>query len=257
MLFGRIEKNEWRRTDPWNLKWYQFPVLEQLVDIYSCIETITNEKAKNIALVAFSDILRKSSNASSKYPNVMYDKNSNTKALPAKAFLESLRQVINSALSLSQIVGTGKDVCIFQQSNLRLPIDDGTIDAIISHPPYIAAIPYAEYGSLSLQWFGYDIKELDAALTGGKRHSKQVVSRFAADYEKYFAESYRVLKNSRYMFLMVGNPTAHGERVNLYEMTVTFVQNAGFEHITIAIRQGSNRRGNKMGEEYLVFFYKD
>ena len=147
MLFGRIEKNEWRRTDPWNLKWYQFPVLEQLVDIYSCIETITNEKAKNIALVAFSDILRKSSNASSKYPNVMYDKNSNTKALPAKAFLESLRQVINSALSLSQIVGTGKDVCIFQQSNLRLPIDDGTIDAIISHPPYIAAIPYAEYGS--------------------------------------------------------------------------------------------------------------
>ena len=91
MLFGRIEKNEWRRTDPWNLKWYQFPVLEQLVDIYSCIETITNEKAKNIALVAFSDILRKSSNASSKYPNVMYDKNSNTKALPVKVFLESLR----------------------------------------------------------------------------------------------------------------------------------------------------------------------
>lgn len=160
-------------------------------------------------------------------------------------------------MSLSQIVGTGKDVCIFQQSNLRLPIDDGTIDAIISHPSYIAAIPYAEYGSLSLQWFGYDIKKLDAALTGEKRHSKQVVSRFAADYEKYFAESYRVLKNSRYMFLMVGNPTAHGERVNLYEMTVTFVQNAGFEHITTAIRQGSNRRGNKMGEEYLVFFYKD
>ena len=35
-------------------------------------------------MVAFSDILRKSSNASSHYPNVMYDKNAKKKPLPQK-----------------------------------------------------------------------------------------------------------------------------------------------------------------------------
>ena len=76
---SKQKKNNWRIGDEWNCKWYQTDVLKQLVQIYSCIEIIENKKAKNIALVAFSDVLRKSSNASSKYPNVMYDKNAKKK----------------------------------------------------------------------------------------------------------------------------------------------------------------------------------
>ena len=141
-------------------------------------------------------------------------------------------------------------------NNLELPLEENSIDAIISHPPYIAAIPYAEYGSLSLKWMGFDSKELDGKLTGGRRHSKQVVSRFLSDYAKYMVESYRVLKPDHYMFLMVGNPVSHGEYVDLYNITIQFAQAAGFRHISTAIRHGQNRRGNKMGNEYLLFFGK-
>lgn len=123
-------------------------------------------------------------------------------------------------------------------------------------PPYISAVPYAEYGSLSLTWLGYDCKELDSELTGGRRHSTQVVSRFSDDYRRYFFESYRVLKPYKYMFLMVGNPTAHGEKIDLNELTEAYAKEAGFLHIGTAIRHGLNRRGNKMGDEYLLFFQK-
>lgn len=253
----QIGINQWRFEDSWSQKWYQEDVLRQLVQIYSCVETIQNEKARNIALVAFSDILRKSSNASSKYPNVMFDKNAKKKELPAKAYIESLNHVIDSVKTMTEVTrDMTASVEMYLQSNLSLQIEASTVDAIISHPPYIAAIPYAEYGSLSLTWFGYDCKELDGELTGGKRHSSKVVSRFIDDYKKYFVESYRVLKPEKYMFLMVGNPVAHGEKIDLNQLTVDFAEQAGFQHITTAIRHGQNRRGNKMGDEYLIFCQK-
>jgi len=252
-----FEENSWRLSDPWNTKWYQQDVLLQLVQIYSGIEAIANERARDIALVAFSDILRKSSNASSHYPNVMYDKNSKKKPLPVKAFLESLIHIKNAVLSMSTTM-KGKQVVaeVLLGNNLALPLKGASIDAIISHPPYIAAIPYAEYGSLSLTWLGYDCKKLDSQLTGGRRHSKQVVSRFMGDFADYMLESYRVLKPEHYMFLMVGNPVSHGEYIDLHDITIQYAQDAGFRHVSTAIRHGQNRRGNKMGDEYLLFFKK-
>jgi len=250
-------ENVWRLEDSWNKKWYQEDVLKQLVEIYSCIVSIKNVKAKDIAMIAFSDILRKSSNANNKYPNVMFDKNAKKKPLPAKFFMDSLLHVKESVNLMSEAVSDKNSwVKIVMQNNLSLSLDDNSVDAIITHPPYIAAVPYAEYGCLSLNWLGYDSKELDMELTGGKRHSKRVVLRFEDDYEKYFIESYRVLKPNGYMFLMVGNPTAHGEKVDLDKMTVEYASKAGFKHITTVIRQGQNRRGNKMGAEYLIFIQK-
>lgn len=250
-------ENNWRLEDPWYTKWYQTDVLHQLVQIYGCIETISNPKAKDIALIAFSDILRKSSNASSKYPNVMYDKNVKKKPLPAKSFLESINHVVNSVKAMSDAIAETKSSSeILLHNNLELPLSDECIDAIISHPPYIAAVPYAEYGSLSLTWLGYDCKTLDKELTGGKRHSSKVVDFFTADYRQYLVESYRVLKDGGLMFLMVGNPVAHGNKIDLNNLTETFACEAGFTHVATTVRHGQNRRGNKMGDEYLLFFRK-
>ena len=256
-LQNELKKNQWRIKDAWNLKWYQEDVLMQLVEIYSCIEKMESDQAKLIAMVAFSDVLRKSSNASSRYPNVMYDKNCKKKPLPAKAFLDSLQHILD-CLKESAVVleHSNSTVSIIHGNNLNLPIESGSIDAIITHPPYIAAIPYAEYGCLSLNWFGYDSKTLDSELTGGKRHSSKVVENFSNDYAKYFVESFRVLKPGKYMFLMVGNPVLHGQKIDLNQMSIEFAINAGFSHVTTAIRKGQNRRGNKMGEEYLVFLQK-
>lgn len=253
----QFEKNRWRLYDAWNQKWYQPGVLYQLVQIYSCIETINSAKARNIAMVAFSDILRKSSNASSKYPNVMFDKNAKKKNLPAKSFLESLISIVEAVNSLSISIREHKvETEVLLHNNLDLPCKDDSVDAIITHPPYIAAIPYAEYGSLSLNWLGYDVRGLDRELTGGRRSSSKVVSRFCTDYEQYFKESYRILKPEHFMFLMVGNPVSHGRKIDLNALTLEFGDKAGFKHVITAIRQGQNRRGNNMAEEYLIFFQK-
>lgn len=247
-----------RYEDAWNRKWYQDHILRQLIMIYDVIEGIPEEKLRNIAKVAFSDILRKSSNASSKYPNVMYDKNHPEKQLPLKSFIASFTDIINKLTNLSRRIGDRHCDCkIMFENNTSLSLDDNSVDAIVTHPPYIAAIPYAEYGSLSLEWLGYSSKELDSKLTGGKRHSKDVAVRFENDYCQMIREAYRVLKNGRYAFLMVGNPTANGQVIDLQEMTIRLAQEQGFSNLCTAVRSGMNRRGNKMGAESLVFLQKN
>ena len=252
------EKEKWRLEDQWNRKWYQPSVLEKLVSIYEVISSIECEQAHLIALTSFSDILRKFSNASSKYPNVMFDKNAPIKGAPFKSYISVLTKNIEALIALrKEITPQTFAPQIIQGSNLQMPLSACSIDAIITHPPYIAAVPYAEYGALSLNWLGFSTKDIDEKLTGGKRHSKNVVDRFMDDYKKFFHECHTVLKSRKYMFLMVGNPTANGSVVDLLSASLEFAKIAGFSHIKTATRKGSNRRGNKMGEEYLLFFQKN
>lgn len=246
-----------RYESVWNKKWYQNHVLEQLIMIYDKIEQVEDDSCKKIAQVAFSDILRKSSNANSRYPNVMCDKNAKERSLPGKAFQESLLNVINRVNMLSHVDNIEKtNRSIIYGNNTNINIKDESIDAIVTHPPYIAAIPYAEYGCLSLNWLGYDSKELDSKLTGGKRQGKMVVERFKSDYFDMLRESFRVLKRGKYMFLMVGNPTVRGKIIELDKMTVNICEEIGLNLVHIETRKGQNRRGNKMGDEFLIFLQK-
>ena len=248
-----------RYNNPWNQKWYQDHVLRQLIRIYNVIEAVDDLRLRQVAQVSFSDILRRSSNASSHYPNVMYDKNTKKKPLPLRPFRESFRANIAQLIALSRRFGqlSCPSCRIALENNTSLSLPSCSVDAIVTHPPYIAAVPYAEYGCLSLEWLGFSSKQLDAELTGGKRQRKDVVDRFLHDYHLMFAESYRVLKPGRFAFYMVGNPTANGTVVDLHEKTVECAVSQGFRHLYTASRRGSNRRGNKMGEEYLIFFQKE
>lgn len=246
-----------RFSDAWNKKWYQEHVLVQLIQIYHQIEILESEDEKRIAKVAFSDILRKFSNANSRYPNVMYDKNAKEKALPAKTFINVFMDIIDKLIILSGKVSDHNiEKLIIHGNNTGMSLDDSSVDAIITHPPYIAAVPYAEYGCLSLEWLGYSSKELDKVITGGKRSRKDVVDRFQNDYHLMLKESYRVLKKGKYIFLMVGNPTVRGEVIDLKEMTCNLGKDCGFEITVVETRVGKNRRGNKMGNEYLIFMKK-
>src|SRR5690606_8304059 len=139
---------------------------------------------------------------------------------------------------------------------VNLPIASNSIDAIITHPPYIGSIPYAEYGSLSLKWLGYNPKELDKSLTGGQRQSKDVVARFYDQYGQTLKEAHRVLKPTGMCFLLVGDPVVKGTQVDLAAMTLELARKARLELISTHTRHGMNRRANLMNHETLLFFRK-
>ena len=240
----------------WYRKWFQPHVLRDLLAMDLAIRDVHEQPLQDVARVAFSDILRRFSNAHSGYPNVMFDKNSPIKASPVPAFLKTLNRNAEMVASLSNVQGSWSDMEIVYGDASALQMDDNTVDAIVSHPPYIGSIPYAEYGALSLQWLGTDFKKLDRELTGGRRQTKDVVRRFEDAYGQMLKETHRVLRPGGHAFLMVGNPVVRSETVNLAQMTVRRACEAGLRLAARTERSGINRRANKMGAEHLLFFHK-
>lgn len=245
-----------RASNPRFKKWFQAHVLADLLVLRNAIDCIAEESARPLALVAFSEILRRSSNAHSGYPNVMFDRDAPHRARPGPALLAAFAQAVEMVSSLVEADGLWDAVQVLLGDARALPVKDETVDAVVTHPPYIGSVPYAEYGALSLMWLGIDPKDLDARLTGGRRQGKDVVDRFREDYGKMISECHRVLKPCRTMFVMVGYPTVKRQLVDLEEMTIELASSIGFSVAACTTRQGINRRANKLGEEALLFLKK-
>ena len=245
-----------RLHDPWYQKWFKPEVLIQLLVLHRAITTLSDTECSRIAMVAFSEILRRCSNAHSSYANVMFDKRNVRRPLPAIPFMKSLERCAQMVASLNATridlyppeVRYGDATAIY--------LEDESVDAVVSHPPYIGSVPYAEYGLLSLRWLGHDASVIDRQITGGKRHSRDVVERFREGYRGMILESHRVLKPFSRMFLMVGNPVVRGKRIDLAAMTRQLTASVGFRQVAETTRTGTNRRANKLGTESLLFFEK-
>lgn len=245
-----------RWSDPWYKKWFKESNLYELIGINQIINSYPNEGCKNLALVAFSDILRRCSNASSSYPNVMFDKKKSKAPSAIPLFINRLKEIANDVAELEIVLKNKPKPEIITSNARKMPVESGSIDAIITHPPYVASIPYAEYGVLSLTWLGYDPRKLDKELTGGRRHSKNVATEFKEGFKEMIEESYRVLKKNGKFFMLLGNPVINRERVDIVQMAIDLAKKAGFKILTKTQRDGINRRANLMGSESLLFFYK-
>ena len=188
---------------------------------------------------------------------MMFDRKAPPRNRPGKPFLKALDRVCAMIETLSSVSATWDQVNVERGTATALRLNDESVDLIVTHPPYIGSIPYAEYGALSLKWLGCDPKALDRDLTGGRRQARDVVERFEAAYGQMLTESHRVLRPGRYAFLMVGNPVVRANVVDLAAMTVRLANAAGFRLAARTERQAINRRANKMGGEHLLFFQKD
>lgn len=89
---------------------------------------------------------------------------------------------------------------------MDLPVQDETVDAIISSPPYFGALDYARDNRLRLWFLGCeDWKELDASLTA---NSKVYLSQISVCLQ----EMCRVLKQGRHCILVLGDVERDGKK---------------------------------------------
>lgn len=245
--------------DPYLHKWFPPEVVAGLSAIKSFADGQEDQRLRNLTLVAMSDILRKVSRAHQGFPNVMFDRKREVKASVRNEFLGRLKDIITAVGDLYDatvplnklhepklVLGRAEDPHVL----------NGSVDAVVSHPPYIGSVPYAEYGQLSLKWLGTDPKELDTSLTGGKRQSKDVVARFRGGYEGMLQASANAIKPDGKIFLLTGNPTVKGEVIDLVAMTTELANKIGLKLLYTADRAGINRRANKMDVETVTVWTK-
>lgn len=138
-----------------------------------------------------------------------------------------------------------------------LPLDPGSVTAIITSPPYLNAIDYLRGHRLSLVWLGHSIPGLrttrsdsigaerrpnlgadldlakrlaDGADAGGKLDArrKQMVHRYALDVHALLLESFRVLVEGGQAVLVVGDSVHRGVFVSNTDVVRSAAREVGF-----------------------------
>jgi SAM-dependent methyltransferase len=258
-LWDRVQPDFRETTQPpsaWQAKWFAPRALEELVHTKRIIDALDDPAIQAIALVAFSDILRRSSNAHQGYPNLMFDKHRGDPPSPIALFKRRLRSVVSAVAILPYDVTSAYVPSVILGQAQHIPLADCSVDAVITHPPYVGSIPYAEYHELSLRWLGHDPKEVDRSLTGGLRQRPDVLERYERDMAAILEETWRVLRDGGKLFMLLGRPTVRGRAIDLPAIATDLASEANLTPIATGRRRGSNRRANKMTEEILLVFEK-
>jgi len=112
---------------------------------------------------------------------------------------------------------------VWQTNAMNLPVQDGTVDAIISSPPYFGALDYARDNRLRLWFLGCeDWKELDASLTANSKV-------YLPQMSTCLKEMARILKSGAHCVLVLGDVEREGKTRRtaeiLAELAVEVTQN--------------------------------
>jgi len=251
-------------------KWFQPQVLEELSVIKDCINEIEVDEIKLFFICAFSAILRNVSNAHSGYGNLMINKQKRVVDDTFETFERQILLMIEGMRSFNKQV---KKITsqIYCSDSRHIPfINSNSIDLIVTHPPYISAVPYAEYQKLSLNWLKecfadvFDNKcteylnprTLDKEIIGGQRSKANVIDRFMDSMELVFKEMYRVLKKGKYCCIVIGHPTVRGKIVELSDNFVSIAKKTGFNHFYTITRGNHRTTMGKMKKEYILILKK-
>jgi site-specific DNA-methyltransferase (cytosine-N4-specific) len=235
-------------------KWYHANVIYELVAIKTKINAIRNTEVRDFLLVAFSSLLRSASNTANGFGNLMINKNAPPKNRIFEKFSLAVASMLQSVADFST-VATNSEVTIFKHDSRKLEfINDESIDFICTHPPYMAAVPYAEYQKLSLWWLGYSQYDLEKSLIGGRRSRPDTPQRFFRDMEMSLLEMKRVLRKKKYCCITIGNPIYGGKTWKLNEFIKQNANQIGFTHLKEITRGKYHSTMGKMKEEFVLIF---
>lgn len=237
-------------------KWFFENVVHELYIIKCRIDSIEDNDIKDFLMIALSSILRSVSNAKSGFGNLMINK----EALPKNGIYEKFNTVVHNMIEgmreFNRITkGSTTSVKIINNDTRDLEfIDDQSIDFICTHPPYMAAVPYAEYQKLSLWWLGFDQYALDKVLIGGRRSRADTPDRYFCDMHTALMEMKRVLLKKKYCCITIGNPIYNGKVWKLNDSIKREAKELGFVLLKEISRGKYKLTMGKMKEEFILIF---
>jgi len=181
------------------------------------IDSLADEKVKNFYkmayLVAVSDNARRGRNfEQSFYKNL-------------ELMIKSVRDFRDIARELNLKLGW---VEIKTGDSRNLPLENNSIDGIITSPPYSIALDYVSNDAHALKVLGYELSEIREEFVGVRGRGQERINLYNQDMQKSYEEMYRVLKPKRFAAIVIGNATYLGEEIKTVEFTIDYCQKIGF-----------------------------
>ncbi len=255
---GPINNNHYLLTNIPNhniLKWFNKNVIYELLTIKLKIDSLEENHIRDFLLVAFSSILRSSSNATSGFGNLMINKQPPKKRNIFEKFNRVANIMVTKMEEFNQVTKNNSSIKIFSHDTRSLKfIADDTIGFICTHPPYMASVPFAEYQKLSLWWLGFSQQELENKLIGGRRARSDTAERFFQDIFMTLTEMKRVLQKKKYCCIIIGNPVYNNREWQLNEIIKKNASEVGFTLLKEITRMKYRLTMGKMKQEFILIF---
>lgn len=186
--------------------------------IDEAISIIPDEKVRNFyqmaKLVALSDNARRRQ----KFNN---------------AFLKNLKLMISSVSDYALIkeklnLELGKIEIKIGDARI-LPLENESIDGIITSPPYSIALDYIANDVHALKDLGYNLSEMREKIIGVRGKGQNRIDLYNEDIKESLKEMFRVLKPKKYVVIIIGNATYLGQEIKTVEFVIECAEKIGFK----------------------------
>lgn len=219
-------------------------------DIKTQLQKITdNEKLKvyELALLAFLDSLGYSKRVVNPNHGELF-----TKVL--KRYEDTL---VNFMLNSSEYIDYLGTVYILENATAtKIPLADGSIDGVITSPPYSFAIDYVKNDEAQLNFLGYDVNDIRGKMIGLIGNNKdERLRRYFRDMESVCSEVSRVLKEDKYFVMIIGSNTNQTGGIRLESKIVESCKKHNLTLVKSILKPIKGMR-NTMKDEYILFFQK-
>lgn len=113
-----------------------------------------------------------------------------------------------------------------------LDVSTGSVDAVVTSPPYSIALDYVKNDEHALTALGVDVTRLRAEMTGVRgRGAQKRIALYERDMQAMFQQVARVLKPAAKAVFVVGNATIGGREATTTEQMSEWAEDAGLRRI--------------------------
>ncbi len=249
--------------------WFEKQVIQELSKLRKAILSIGSENIENFFKVVFSETVRRVSNTDyNEFKLLKRKKQNNSDTL--KVFTEISLKNIGLLSDFYRKYPAAKVNITLEIRNILegIPIENNSIDLVITSPPYgdsKTTVAYGQFSRLSLRWLGMEEK-VDTSSLGSKpknftfdlpssilyeylkkisskdeKRAKEVFSFYKDLFEAIKILSSKVKLNG-FVCFVVGNRRVKGEELPTDKISADFFESLGFEHLETIVRAISNKR---------------
>jgi len=205
-------------------------------------------KVYELALLAFLDALGYSKRVVS----------SNHKQLFTKVLKRYEDTVVNFIINTSKyLTNLGELKILENASAIKIPLEDNSVDGVITSPPYSFAIDYVKNDEAQLNYLGYNTNKIRENMIGLKGKNKnEKIRNYFKDMEQVCSEVSRVLKKEKYFVIIIGSNTNQTGGIRLEGKIIESCEKYSLKLVKSILKPIKGIK-NTMKDEYILFFKKE